>query len=220
MKIRRDFEQNSVDWQIARSGVVTASEADALVSPTFEIRKGQMPETYLFKKLAESWLGGPLPSSYVFDMEQGTILEREALPYYEFQTNEKVERVGFITTDDGRCGCSPDGLFKDGSGIEIKCPRIETHINYLLAGILPKEYAMQVHFSMFVTGARNWKFMSYRRKLPPLILTIDRNESVQETIAKAVAMFEVKFDMNIKRLEQFERWRLTHERTCNRTRIP
>ena len=54
-------QQNSLEWLVARSGLPTASEFDNLISPKFEPRKGQMPESYLAQKLAERWIGGPLP---------------------------------------------------------------------------------------------------------------------------------------------------------------
>ena len=52
MKIH-DVAQKSADWMILRSGIPTASEFDELVTPEFEIRKGQKPASYLACKLAE-----------------------------------------------------------------------------------------------------------------------------------------------------------------------
>ena len=72
MKIH-NVQQGSVDWSILRAGKVTASELDALVSPLGKVRTGEGPKTYLHKKVAEAWLGGPLPSLNVWDLEQGKI---------------------------------------------------------------------------------------------------------------------------------------------------
>ena len=196
-----DCAQNSVEWMIARAGVVTASEMDALVSPLWKIRTGDGVQTYIAQKLAEQWIGGPLPSVQgVFDMDNGKMLEEEARPFYTLTTGEEVASVGFITSDDGKIGCSPDGLIGDDSGIEIKCPKMETHIGYLLSGELPKQYAAQVHFSMFVTGRKSWKFMSYRRNFPPLILTIQRDEKIMATIAEALAGFFDQLDAAMEKL--------------------
>ena len=38
--------------------------------------------------------------------------EPEARELYEFLRSVDVEEVGFITTDDGTAGCSPDGLVR------------------------------------------------------------------------------------------------------------
>lgn len=180
---------------IARAGVVTASEMDALISPLWKVRTGEGPFTYLAQKIAETWIGGPLPSVQgVFDMDNGKLLEEEARPFYTVVTGEEVSKVGFITSDNGKIGCSPDGLIGEDSGIEIKCPKMETHIRYLLDGEVPKQYLAQVHFSMLVTGRKSWRFMSYRRNFPPLILTIERDEEIMTKMEEALSQFFVDFD--------------------------
>lgn len=196
-----DCEQGSVEWQQARAGIPTASEFGALITPTGEIRKGAMPQSYLAKKIAEWWQGGPILAFNAFDMEQGRILEEEAVPWYESLYDVTINRVGFITTDDGRIGCSPDGLLQDG-GIEIKCPKVETHTGYLLDGGLPDDYLPQVHGSMFVTGLAKWTFLSYRRRFPAHILTVERDDKIQRNIAEALGAFLLKFDAAKKRLEE------------------
>lgn len=201
MKIHRDFQQNSLQWLQARSGIPTASEFDCLVTPEFKVRTGDMPKSFLARKIAESWQGYPLPGFQVLDMELGKVLEDEAIPFYELEFSEKVDRVGFVTTDDGKVGCSPDGLIADG-GIEIKCPRADTHVGYLLKGELPKDYAAQVHGSMYVTGAPWWKFMSYRRGFPPLVLTVFRDEKIQAAIKTALDDFLACFESAMKRIEE------------------
>ena len=50
--------QGSIEWMQARAGIPTASEFDNLVTPKWEVRTGQMPKTYLARKLAEWWQGG------------------------------------------------------------------------------------------------------------------------------------------------------------------
>lgn len=183
------FNQKSVEWLSARAGIPTASEFDNLVTPEWKVRTGGMPASYLAKKLAERWLGGPLAESGTFIMDQGNILEEEAIPFAEMELGTEIDRVGFITTDDGKVGCSPDGMFSNGSGIEIKCPTAHVHCGYLLNGQVPKEYAAQVHGSMFVTGAKSWRFLSYRRNFPPLLLTVRRDEAIQEQLSLALEVF-------------------------------
>jgi len=153
------MEQGSVSWMQARAGIPTASEFDSLVTPEFKVRTGEMPKTYVAKKLAEAWLGGPLLTFNTFDMDAGQILEEEAIPWWELEFGQTVQRVGLVTTDDGRVGCSPDGLLEN-CGLEIKCPKPETHVGYLLKGDLPKDYRAQVHGGMYVTGYPQWNFLS------------------------------------------------------------
>lgn len=202
MIIHTEYAQRSVEWMQARAGIPTASEFDALLTPEFKIRTGQMPLTYLAKKVAEAWQGGPLAGFNTFDMDQGNILEEEAVPWYELEFGEVIDRPAFITTDDGRIGCSPDGLLGQDGGIEIKCPEVHTHVGYLLAGELPPQYAAQVHGSMFVTGRKWWKFLSYRRHFPALLLTVERDEEAQEMIAEALEQFLGRFDRAMERLAE------------------
>jgi len=181
-------QQGSDEWLQARLGIVTASELDALISPLWQPRKGQGVQTYLAKKIAERWRGCPLNTWSGGSMEQGTLREDEARAWYALDQNVDVRQVGFITTDDGKMGCSPDGLMDDG-GIEIKCPEPHTHVGYLLEGDLPSEYRAQVYGSMLVTGLPRWRFLSYCRGFPPLLLTIEADPKVQDTILGAVERF-------------------------------
>lgn len=196
-----DVEQGSVDWLLARAGVVTASEADALVSPTGKVRDGSGVATYLHRKLTERWTGGPLPSLQgVFDVEQGEILELKAKPAFTIHTGIETSNVGFITSDDGRIGCSPDALVGTDSGCEIKCPTMPVAIGYLLSGKLPPDYICQVQFSLFVTGFKKWHFFSYSRQLPPLHLVVERDEHFQAALAVAITDFTAALDSAMKRL--------------------
>jgi hypothetical protein len=202
MKVH-DVAQRSEAWMNLRSGIPTASEFDNLVTPEGKVRawSTQMPNTYLAKKLAEYWLGGPLLTFNTFDMDAGTILEEEAIPWYEFEFGVTIDRPGFITTDDGLVGCSPDGwLAGEERGLEIKCPAPDTHVKYLLAGECPPDYRAQVQGSMWVTGVKQWTFLSYRRRFPALVLTVERDEAMQAALTDALAAFLAKFEAGKKRL--------------------
>ena len=126
-------------------------------------------------------------------MEYGSLLEIEAKPMFRLLTNLEIRNVGFIETDDGICGCSPDAI-GDDFGVEIKSPMPTNHVRYLLSGEVPEEYLAQVHFSLYVTGLSHWYFMSYRRMMPPLILRVERDEKIIAQITEAVELFKAKFD--------------------------
>lgn len=200
MIVHNEYAQGSADWAIARSGLPTASEFDALLTPEFKARSGQTPATYLAKKLGEWWQGGPEIGFNTFAVEQGQVLEAEARPWYQLEYGKTVEQVGFITTDCGSIGCSPDGIIDGKTGVEIKCPAMHTHVAYLLDGDLPKDYACQIHGGMYVTGFKEWKFISYRRHFPKLVLTIARDEEIQEKIDTALRDFLEKFEAGKRRL--------------------
>lgn len=192
--------QGTPEWAELRAGVPTASEFGQLLTPELAPRTGETPKTYLFKKLAE-YLTGPLPSFGGNATDQGHFLEPEAIARFEFETGIDTRRVGFVMSDDGRCGCSPDGMIGTEAGVEIKSPGPVNAVRYYLDGTLPDIYAAQVHGSMFVTNAKEWHFFSYHRKLPPLHLVIKRDEAVMERIRKCLAKFHADFDAALDRLE-------------------
>ncbi len=153
-------------------------------------------------------------------MEQGLILENEARPWFELEYEKKIRQVGFITTDDGRFGCSPDGLIEENGcgiadglindeqcGLEIKSPAAHTHVKYLVNGVLPKEYAAQVFGSMFVTGFKHWIFVSYRRGFPALVLDIPSSDLINESIARAIDSFHADFDRAMERIQNISKLR-------------
>lgn len=201
MKIHNEVQQGSNEWLALHIGKPTASEFHNLVDTKFEQRNGAMPHTYLCKKVAEAYRGQPLPGFGSWATEQGQILEEEARAFYDIEYGERVEQVGFVEDDLGRFGCSPDGLIGDDGGIEIKCPETHTHVSYLLKGTLPNDYSAQVHFSIFVTGRKWWKFFSYRRKFPPLLLTIQRDEEIMAKIQKSMDTFQEKFTTSLTKIK-------------------
>lgn len=180
--------QGTLDWLLARSGIPTASEFDQLLTPFLKIRTGEMPKTYLARKLAERWLGGPLAGFMTLDMDFGKMLEEEARPAVMLELDQDVQTVGLITTNDGSAGCSPDGVIGD-MGLEIKCPKAETHVKYLLSGVIPPEYVTQVHGGLWVTGWQRWMFVSYCRRFPMLKIIVERDEETMKTIGQAVEDF-------------------------------
>ncbi len=197
-----DMPQGSTEWLEVRKGVVTASEADALVTPLWKLRTGDGVETYLFKKLCERIIGWQPEFAGTFEMNQGHVIEKIALPWFNFTYDTNARRVGFCLSDDGRCGCSPDALLDEDGGLEIKAPQPPAHLKYLLRGEVPPEYLAQVHFSMFVTGRPSWTFLSYSRQFPALVVEVKRDERIQEVLRAAVDSFLAKFDEKLAWLTQ------------------
>ena len=195
MRIFDTFDQGSLEWQAVRAGVVTASAADALFTPKFAIKEGKAVDTYLSEVLAEKWLGAALPNFLSRAMEDGHIIEAQARSTYQFIHSEEIRQVAFIGSDDMSIGCSPDGIIGKDKGFELKCPQADTHVKYLLANKVPDEYIVQVHFSMFVTGFKEWVFMSYRHGFHDFIKVVDRDEKIIETIHDGVDDFLVRLKL-------------------------
>ncbi len=191
--------QGSDEWLAARLGIVTASEASSLLTPKFKIKEGAGVETYLYEKIAEWWTGEPLPSFNSFALEQGQVIEDDARNWLSNELGEEVRRVGFCQTEDGKCGCSPDGLCEK-SGWEIKCPQPTNAARWLLDGGIPDEHIVQVHFSLFVSGFSEWGFLSYRSRFPKHMFMAKRDQKIQDQIELAVEGFLDRFEQAKKRM--------------------
>lgn len=198
--------QHSPEWLEARAGLPTASELDALITPLFKEREGDHPITYLAKKLAEKWTGEPLiefEGSWATD--QGNIIEEEAVPWYEFTQEVEVKTGVFLTTDDGKFGCSPDGIVtgKDGVkyGLEVKSLQPKAHFAVLIRQQIPKDYIVQVHSSIWATGFPYWDFLAYRRNCPCFVQRIHREEKICEAIEAVVDKFDFKLRDNFETLK-------------------
>lgn len=183
-----EVTQGTDEWMKLRAGKPTASEFSRLFTDKLEPRTGEMPKTLLAQKVAEIWCG-PLPSFGSKAMEDGNVLEDEARPWYAFTNGVEVLTPGFILSDCGRYGCSPDGLVADAGALEIKCPMPTTHAGYVLKGTLPGDYAAQVHGSLMVTGLPWWDFVSYSRHMPPLVIRVERDEKIIARMTETLEAF-------------------------------
>jgi hypothetical protein len=84
-------------------------------------------------------------------------------------------------------------------GLEIKCPRVDTHFQYYDAKELPAKYRPQVHFSMAITGIRTWYFMSFYPGLQPLILPVEWDEYTDKMQAAAMA-FAKEYEVEMPKI--------------------
>jgi YqaJ-like viral recombinase domain len=195
-----------INWFRLRMGRVTASEMGNLLTPEFKPRTGEMFRTYLFSKLAELWRGKPLIHTGSWATEQGQVREEFAIPFLALEKEWKIDEGGFIETDDGKAGCSPDGIVGREFGVEVKCPEPVSHVRWLIDGVLPKDYIVQVHASLFVSGFDKWVFMSFHNDFPPLILEVRRDEAIIAKIGEAVKRFHEQLN---EAKEKMKRW--SHE---------
>lgn len=186
---RYDFDQYSPDWWRVRRGVPTSSCFDKIVTPA----KGELSKQadgYIHQLIAEQFDPeyGVVEDYVSAAMRAGTIMEPEARRYYEFERGVDVEQVGFCLSDDGRFGCSPDGLCGDDGALELKCPQPHTQVAYLLANELPQAYAPQVHGQLIVTGRKWVDFMAYSPGFPPLLIRVEPDDYT-EKVRKALDDF-------------------------------
>ena len=156
--------QGTPEWLAARAGKVTASMISAVL---------MKPETagfrdYQAQLVAEILTGKPQGSDYTnAAMQFGTETEPLARSAYEAETGFSVDEVGLcIHPTIERAGASPDGLVGNSGLVEIKCPKVGTHLAYLIAGVVPAGYKNQMMWQMACTGLDWCDFVSFRPDLP------------------------------------------------------
>jgi putative phage-type endonuclease len=170
--ITLNIQQKSEAWHEARCGRVTGTRFSQLVAGektkeyqklisdiTCEIITGRQEETY---------------SNAI--MENGIETEPDARAEYASLFGIEVKEVGFIIPDEEHkyhewIGVSPDGVAAPGM-IEIKCPLMRTHLEYIEANRLPAEYRHQVQGQLFVTGFEFCDFVSYVEGMKPFIIRV------------------------------------------------
>ena len=198
-----DCQQGTPEWLAARAGKVTASMVSAVL---------MKPETagyrdYQAQIVAEILTGKPQGSDYTnANMQFGTETEPLARSAYEAETGFSVDQVGMVihpTID--RAGASPDGLVGNSGLAEIKCPKVATHLAYLVAGVVPTGYKNQMNWQMACTG-RDWcDFVSFRPDLPEnlqlFIVRYKRDPAEILKLETAVLAFLAGVDQMIEKLK-------------------
>lgn len=202
-------EQYTAEWWAARRAIPTTSEFKRIVTAKkWDYAAGSA--TYaqeLIAQLYDPFYG--CHDEYVSAaMANGSAMEPEARRYYEFSRGVKVQQVGFCLTDDGRFGCSPDGLVGDDGGLECKSPKITTHIKWFLAGGVPDEHLAQCHGCMYVTGRKWWDFLSYCPSLPDLLVRVERDEKT-EKLGEHLEKFDKEYRAARALIEQHQKPDLT-----------
>lgn len=168
-----DLKQGSPEWFLARRGIPTASNFGKIITPKTGKLSAQA-EDLAYELVADLFrLGPPEDKPVTPAMLYGQETEAEARRWYELERGLDVRQVGLCLTDDGRFGCSPDGLVGEDGGLELKCPLLKTQVKYLCEGGLPDEYRAQVHGALIVTGRAWWDFCSYAPGLPAHLVRVE-----------------------------------------------
>ena len=205
-----ECKQGTQEWFEARAGKVTASSvADAMAF----LKRGdkQGAETaaranYKARIVHETLCGRPALEGYLSPwMEHGTEYEPFARAAYEAAHDVLVDTVGFVLHPTiERAGASPDGLVGDNGLLEIKCPKPETHLRYMLGGVLPAEYEPQVMFQLACTGRAWCDFVSFDPRMPLrhqiFTVRVQRDDTRIAQMEEAIVQFLAEVDEQIAAL--------------------
>lgn len=202
-----DFPQGSAEWFAARAGKVTASRISDVLAKGRAGAPSATRAAYLGELIAETLTGQPANAFQGnADTERGIELEPEARAMYEVAKGAMVSSVGLVIHPRiERSGASPDGLAGDGL-LEIKCPRIHTHIEYLLAGEPPAKYVPQMAWQAACTE-RPWvDFVSYCPSMPEdlrlFVVRYEPSMAYLKEVEGAVIEFLAELDDKLARVQK------------------
>lgn len=182
MKKFDNIIQGTAEWFQKKKGVISGTRLKGIMG-TPKARQDS-----IYEMVAERLtLGVEDDMSYENPMDRGIRLEPDAIKIFEFETNLKVDRTGFVENDEQKLiGYSPDGLIADSEteDIEVKCPGGKNHVKMWLTNKIPEEYYWQV-VQAFVVNPKLEKryFVSYNPDIPvhPLhILEANRVDLLEE----------------------------------------
>ena len=165
--------QGSIEWHLARAGLITGSIAyKALNAPHADSTKD-----LAWRLAIERISGEPLNEGNVgWAAKRGHELEPEARMEHQAEINEIVEPVGFaIIADDWWFGCSADGLVERKGGAEYKC---FTDPKALRSIVHEGDFGwveVQSMFGLWVTGREWWDMGLYCPALKPVGLQFTRH---------------------------------------------
>ncbi len=119
MKIS-NFDQNSKEWEEIRRGKITASKFGNLITPTLTIPKSITSKEAICEIIGNAICVDNSDDFQTFAMARGTECEPRARNLYQQTFLTEVRQVGFVESDCGYYGFSPDGLVGKNGMIEVK----------------------------------------------------------------------------------------------------
>ena len=189
MKVYDHIQQGSPEWHKVRNGILTASMADKILTPTG--RKSSRADEIVAKMAAERMDLQEREENFQSKwMTRGLQMEEEAINWFEFESGLETRGTGFVLDDTELVGCSPDALIGEQlNPLEIKCPKPSTHLLWSMnPKELPAQYKPQVHFQLAILSRlgsfdlAGW-FMSYCPPLDPLIIRVEFDDYTRKMCA-------------------------------------
>lgn len=198
--IELQIEQGSEAWGAARLGIPTASQFHRILSPASLKASASAPK-YLAEKLAERLLGIPMDVGQSGPMRRGSMMEAEAVAWYEFQQDVTTRRSGICLNDERTIGASVDRMVGEDGILEVKCPMAPAHLLSLIDPD-PSEHRLQCQGQLWLTGRKWVDLLSFFAELPVALVRVERDDEAIARIADEVGRFTVRLDYAEKVMRQ------------------
>lgn len=189
-------KQGTQEWLNIRAGIPTASCFDEIM--TAGKAKSKSRHKYMNHLIGERMLGMPVDGFKSKYMDQGNQFEDRAIASYQEEHGFcEVEKIGFVTTNDGRIGCSPDRFIVGSNGmVQAKAPgRVDIHVSYLRAAAgASDEYKVQIQGEMWICEKDFNEVVSYYPKLPDAVFKMERDDDFIKELAAHVRAFSCQLE--------------------------
>jgi hypothetical protein len=195
MPIIHRVEQGTVDWHRVRLGIPTASQFHRIITPK-EGKFSKQARPYMYRLVAERMLSQAFEDDLerVEWIEKGAINEPRAARAFMDRFKITLDRVGFITDNHARWGCSPDALtiaHSKAAIVEIKCPQPWTQMGRLLDG-MDEKYRPQVQGQLYIAELDRAHFFSWHEQMPAFHVLTERDEEYIARLADALLQFNAE----------------------------
>lgn len=189
MSVIHDVEQNSDEWFQCRLGIPTASEVATILAG------GKGRKTYMMNLAAER-ITGKMKNSFAGNAHtrRGHEDEKTALEIYALSSGDELWDAGFVTTNDGRVGASPDSMINADGLAECKSKNPEFFIPVLLSQQVPTQHEPQIMTQLYVAECDWAMFICYCEGFTPVTIRVDRDEKRIKQIADALDKFNDELD--------------------------
>jgi hypothetical protein len=197
--ILHSVAQRSEAWDRLKLGIPSSSEFHRILTPGG--KDSEQWEQYACALIAERLLGRKLDSYVSPWMERGAELEIDAVRWYELDRDLDTEVIGFVTTGDGKVGCSPDRLVGDDGLLEIKAPAPATQVQYLITGAIDRKYKPQLQGQLWITERQWVDILAWHEELPRAVIRVERDEKYIERLAARLDWFVDYVDACLAKIE-------------------
>ena len=187
--VYHDVRQYSDEYDRLKLGIPTSSHFHKIM--TAQGKPSKQWREYACLLIAERILQRKIEFYHSPAMERGLIVEAEAADWYEFDQDVTVQRVGFITDDNHKLGCSPDRLVGDQGLLEIKAPLPHTQVEYWISGEVNERFRPQLQGQLYISQ-RSWvDILCWHDVLPKVVMRVEPDEQFIKTLDRELQIFNL-----------------------------
>lgn len=190
-----DIEQSTPEWHQLRCGLLTATDAAALLA------NGEGRKKALYRVACETITQTPGESYQNDYMRRGKQQEPEARAAFALIHGCDPKPVGFIRR--GPIGCSPDSLLPKKRILEIKTQKAELLAETLFRDQFPTEHIAQTQWQLWCAEYDKTDLVIYCPRMPLFHKERGRDEAYIKRLAESVDRALQEIDVIVRRIRGY-----------------